>query len=60
MSFLRQSRHALLAHGERQSQHGTDRCCAVEGCMTKLSRYNPSPTCAVHAGWKDARIRQRG
>lgn len=57
---LRQSRHSVLMHGERQPQHGAGRSCAVEGCVTKLSRYNPSPTCAVHAGWQDTRVRQRG
>jgi hypothetical protein len=24
------------------------RVCVVEGCETRLSMYNPSPTCALH------------
>ena len=27
------------------------RQCAVEGCNTLLSRYNPSDVCCLHHGW---------
>jgi hypothetical protein len=27
---------------------GDDRICAVAGCETKLSRYNPDDCCSVH------------
>ncbi len=29
--------------------YGAGRVCAVEGCTTRLSRYNPSPCCSLHA-----------
>jgi hypothetical protein len=30
---------------------GAARVCAAEGCMTRLSRYNPDSYCSVHRGW---------
>jgi hypothetical protein len=27
------------------------RICAADGCTTKLSRYNPAPSCSLHQGW---------
>lgn len=34
--------------------YGTGRICAVEGCGTRLSAYNPSSVCALHSGaWQD-------
>lgn len=41
--------------------YGTGRTCAVEGCDTILSAYNPSRTCALHDGlWReDARRSSR-
>jgi hypothetical protein len=31
------------------------RVCIVEGCSTRLSIYNPSPTCAVHTAiWRNS------
>jgi hypothetical protein len=34
--------------------YGSGRTCAVEGCDTILSAYNPSRTCALHNGlWRD-------
>ena len=29
--------------------YGEDRVCSVDGCTTKLSVYNPSRVCSVHA-----------
>jgi hypothetical protein len=29
--------------------YGAGRVCAVVGCTTRLSRYNPSPYCSLHA-----------
>lgn len=29
--------------------YGQDRVCSVEGCATRLSIYNPSRVCSVHA-----------
>jgi hypothetical protein len=29
--------------------YGLDRVCSVEGCTTRLSIYNPSRVCSVHA-----------
>jgi hypothetical protein len=34
--------------------YGLGRICAVEGCGTRLSAYNPSSVCALHSGaWHD-------
>lgn len=34
--------------------YGADRVCAVEGCGTRLSSYNPSSRCAMHSGaWQE-------
>jgi hypothetical protein len=34
--------------------YGSGRICAVEGCGTRLSAYNPSTMCALHGGsWQD-------
>ena len=30
---------------------GNARTCAVDGCTTQLSRYNPARGCSVHRGW---------
>jgi hypothetical protein len=30
---------------------GNARTCAVDGCATQLSRYNPAPCCYLHKGW---------
>jgi hypothetical protein len=30
---------------------GTTRTCAVDGCDTQLSRYNPASCCYRHQGW---------
>jgi hypothetical protein len=54
---LRQSRHHRVVGGDRLEDFGVRRRCCVEGCKTVLSRYNPSSTCTVHAGWKDTRQR---
>ncbi len=35
--------------------YGLGRVCAVEGCGTRLSAYNPSDVCALHNGaWQNA------
>jgi hypothetical protein len=54
---LRQARHQRVVSGDQIPSFGVARHCPVEGCGTVLSRYNPSATCAVHAGWKDTRQR---
>lgn len=54
---LRQSRHQRVVSGEQLQNFGASRCCPVNDCGTVLSRYNPSTTCAVHAGWRDTRQR---
>jgi hypothetical protein len=34
--------------------YGIGRICAIEGCGTRLSAYNPSTVCALHSGaWED-------
>lgn len=57
---LRRSRHQAISGGERVEQHGDRRECATPDCGTRLSRYNPSTTCAAHQGWKDDRRRNYG
>ena len=54
---LRQPRHQRVVAGDELQDFGVARQCPVEGCGKVLSRYNPSTTCAVHAGWKDTRQR---
>lgn len=50
---LRAARSARLERGTPAPQQRAGRRCAVPGCDTLLSRYNPSETCARHAGWQD-------
>lgn len=54
---LRQSRHQRMVNGERLEDFGARRTCTAPDCGTVLSRYNPSATCTVHAGWRDTRQR---
>ena len=35
------------------------RTCGHARCDVVLSRYNPSPTCTLHAGWTDGQRRRR-
>ncbi len=38
----------------RARTYGTGRVCAIPGCGTLLSAYNPSEVCALHSGaWHD-------
>jgi hypothetical protein len=38
----------------RTKTYGAGRICAVEGCGTRLSAYNPSNVCALHSGaWEE-------
>lgn len=57
---LRHSRHQAIFAGEQVDDHGRGRQCAKPDCVTVLSRYNPSETCAVHKGWQDSRRRNYG
>lgn len=57
---LRQARYTPLESGKRQPRIEERRQCRVSGCNTRLSHYNPSPTCSVHEGWRDLRQRQHG
>lgn len=56
----RRESHRRLSNGEPLQQFDRDRCCAVEGCTSRLSRYNPSNTCSVHRGWVDTATRSYG
>jgi hypothetical protein len=50
---------AVLQDGKRRAPNakplvrsfGTTRTCAVDGCDTQLSRYNPALCCYLHEGW---------
>jgi hypothetical protein len=57
---LRRSRHQSITGGEEVQDHGRNRQCSASGCDTRLSRYNPSATCATHAGWEDSKRRNYG
>ncbi|CAN5446890.1 hypothetical protein BH23ACT9_BH23ACT9_24570 [soil metagenome] len=37
-----------------------DRLCDHPECTTKLSRYNPDPSCQTHGGWSDASVSRPG
>lgn len=54
---LRRSRHQHVTPGRKPAQYA-GRVCGVDGCQTRLSRYNPSETCRLHEGWRDARMRR--
>lgn len=55
---LHQSRHLQLLQGSRLLSSADRRQCAADECDTLLSRYNPSPTCTIHHGWRDTRQRR--
>jgi hypothetical protein len=42
-----------LHNGAPVEQHDEHRTCDHHGCETKLSRYNPNPSCGTHGGWAD-------
>ena len=49
--------HRILSAADdisRARTYGAGRVCAVPGCGTLLSAYNPSDVCALHGGaWRD-------
>ncbi len=48
------SLHTLADDMLKARTYGVGRVCAVEGCGTRLSAYNPSTTCALHGGsWQN-------
>jgi hypothetical protein len=49
-----------LDSGEALEQFAPDRACTHPGCEARLSRYNPSDTCSLHAGWADTSSRSYG
>lgn len=49
--MLRMSRAVSLSSGAPLQQQGGSRLCSHPDCTTRLSRYNPDPTCARHGGW---------
>lgn len=55
---LRHARVTALERGDGPPQKANSRQCAAPDCVTQLSRYNPSATCAAHRGWQDERERQ--
>ncbi|HUH08387.1 MAG TPA: hypothetical protein VML96_11380 [Egibacteraceae bacterium] len=40
-----------LVSGNPMLRDSEERHCAHPECVTVLSRYNPSGTCATHGGW---------
>lgn len=48
------SLHAVADDMLKAKTYGVGRVCAVEGCGTRLSSYNPSSRCAMHGGaWQE-------
>lgn len=47
-SALRGKKVISGSRGSRARTYKSGRTCAHEGCTTRLSVYNPSPTCALH------------
>lgn len=39
--------------------YATDRVCSQQGCDTRLSTYNPRPTCRPHTPVRFPRVRGR-
>lgn len=56
---LHEPRAVPIAAGTSLMCQPRGRKCQVPDCHTVLSRYNPSETCARHAGWQDAPTRRR-
>jgi hypothetical protein len=54
----RVERAVSLRNGKPVAQQREGRSCAVPGCATKLSRYNPNSACAAHGGWADTSSRR--
>lgn len=53
-AFRGRSLHSVGDEMLKTKTYGVGRICAVEGCGTRLSAYNPSDTCALHTGaWQD-------
>jgi hypothetical protein len=58
----------VLRNGKRRSAgleppvriFGQARTCAVDGCATKLSRYNPASCCTLHQGWDQRPVTRHG
>jgi hypothetical protein len=59
---------AVLEKGKRRAPNseapvrsfGNTRTCAVDGCDTQLSRYNPAPCCYRHEGWDREAVTRPG
>jgi hypothetical protein len=49
----RTERAVQLRNGRPVESFSRDRICGRPGCTTKLSQYNPNPSCAAHGGWAD-------
>lgn len=57
---LRRASHRSLGIGKPLDHRDGQRHCSHPECEARLSRYNPSPTCALHGGWDDGPKRQFG
>jgi hypothetical protein len=55
----RVERAMSLQNGRPVARERDGRSCAVPGCATRLSRYNPNKACATHGGWADSSARRR-
>jgi hypothetical protein len=48
------SLHSVADDMLKTRTYGVGRICAIDGCGTRLSAYNPSCVCALHGGaWQD-------
>ncbi len=48
-----------LNGGTPLTQFDGGRSCAHPECSSRLSRYNPNPTCAAHGGWTEVKEPRR-
>jgi len=51
-------RRPVGAPQEVRSVEGLRRC-ASDGCSVRLSRYNPTSHCSIHAGWDHEIVRRK-
>ncbi len=56
----RSERAMALGSGKPLEAVDGARRCAFPACESRLSRYNPNPTCAAHGGWQEEKpVRRR-
>jgi len=59
MTVLMSNKRAAAGAERMARTFGDARTCVVDGCATRLSRYNPARCCAIHQGWDQQAPRAR-